>query len=128
MIALRGAKPKIVAGLLAAVFFATGVYLTFFHSRGFVKSTGTIVSLREDTTGDDRVYYPTVEHVVDGSVYTGEMDTGSSSYKVGKTITIQYDPRDPSVVHGSDGIGIYFMVAGAVIPVLIVVAAVKEKE
>ena len=128
MISLRGPKLKIFAGILAAICLAGGIYLTFFHSKGFEKTTGTIVSLRQDTSGDGDVYYPTVEYTVDGKSYTGELDTGSGSYKVGKTITVQYDPNDPTVVHGGDGIGIYFMVVSALILVFIAVTTVKEKQ
>ena len=79
--------------MLAAICLAAGIYLTFFRSQGFVKTTGTIISLREDTSGDSSVYYPTVEYSVDGKTYTGELDTGSGSYKVGKTIKVLYDPN-----------------------------------
>ena len=30
-----------------------GIYTTFFQSQGFVKTTGTVVSVRMDTSGDD---------------------------------------------------------------------------
>ena len=95
MISLRGPKLKIIAGILAVIALAAGIYLTFFRSRGFVKTTGTIVALREDSSGDSSVYFPTVEYSVDGKVYTGELDTGSGSYKVGRTIPVLYDPNDP---------------------------------
>ena len=77
MISLRGPKLKIIAAMLAAICLAAGIYLTFFRSRGFVKTTGTIISLREDTSGDSSVYFPTVEYSVDGKVYTGELDMRS---------------------------------------------------
>jgi len=45
-------------------------YFTFFQSRGFVKTTGTILALRGETTDDSTVYYyPTVEYSVDGITY-----------------------------------------------------------
>ncbi|MBQ6667526.1 MAG: DUF3592 domain-containing protein, partial [Bacteroidales bacterium] len=115
MISLRGPKLKIFAAVLAVIALAAGVYLTFFRSQGFVKTTGTIVSLREDSSDDSSVYYPTVEYSVDGKTYTGELDTGSGSYKVGKTIPVLYDPNDPAVVHDGSGVGIYFIALGAVI-------------
>ena len=108
MISLRGPKLKILAAVLAVIALAAGIYLTFFRSQGFVKTTGTIVSLREDVSDDSSVYFPTVEYTVDGKTYTGELDTGSGSYKVGKTITVLYDPNDPSVIHDGSGVGIYF--------------------
>lgn len=128
MISLRGPKLKIFAGILAAICLVAGIYITFFRSQGFIKTTGTIVALREDTTDNSTVYYPTVEYTVDGKTYTGELDTGSGSYKVGKTITVLYDPSDPGVVHSGGSIGIYFMAVSAVILVFIAVSTVKEKQ
>ena len=127
MISLRGPKLKIFAAVLAVIALAAGVYLTFFRSQGFVKTTGTIVSLREDSSDDSSVYYPTVEYSVDGKTYTGELDTGSGSYKVGKTIPVLYDPNDPAVVHDGSGVGIYFIAVGAVILLMIVFLTVKQK-
>ena len=127
MISLRGPKLKIFAAVLAVIALAAGVYLTFFRSQGFVKTTGTIVSLREDSSDDSSVYYPTVEYSVDGKTYTGELDTGSGSYKVGKTIPVLYDPNDPAVVHDGSGVGIYFIALGAVILLMIFFLTVKQK-
>ncbi len=128
MISLRGPKLKIFAGILVAICLVAGIYITFFQSRGFIKTTGTIVALREDTVDDSAVYYPTVEYSVDGKTYTGELNTGSGSYKVGKTITVLYDPSNPGVVHSGGGIGLYFIVVSAVILAVIVVSTVKEKQ
>ena len=105
MISLRGPKLKIFAGILAAICLGVGIYLTFFHSKGFLKTTGTIVELRADTTDGSTVYFPTVEYSVAGKTYTGELDTGSGSYKVGKTLTVLYDPNDPAIVHAGGGSG-----------------------
>ena len=127
MISLRGPKLKILAAVLAVIALAAGIYLTFFRSQGFVKTTGTIVSLREDSSDDSTVYFPTVEYTVDGKTYTGELDTGSGSYKVGKTIPVLYDPNDPAVVHDGSGVGIYFIAVGAVILLMIVFLTVKQK-
>lgn len=127
MISLRGPKLKIFAAVLAVIALAAGIYLTFFRSQGFVKTTGTIVSLREDSSDDSSVYYPTVEYSVDGKTYTGELDTGSGSYKVGKTIPVLYDPNDPAVVHDGSGVGIYFIAVGAVILLMIFFLTVKQK-
>ena len=128
MISLRGPKLKTFAGILAAICLVAGVYLTFFHSQGFVKTTGTIVAVREDSSDDGLIYYPTVEYIVDGKTYTGELDTGSGSYKVGKTIPVLYDPNDPTVVHDGGGIGIYLMVMSAAILLFVAVTTIKEKQ
>ena len=70
MISLRGPKLKFFASILAVIALCVGIYTTFFRSRGFVKTTGTVVSVRMDTSGDDTYYYPTVEYTVDGKTYT----------------------------------------------------------
>ena len=127
MISLRGPKLKILAAVLAVIALAAGIYLTFFRSQGFVKTTGTIVALREDSSDDSTAYFPTVEYTVDGKTYTGELDTGSGSYKVGKTIPVLYDPNDPAVVHDGSGVGIYFIAVGAVILLMIFFLTVKQK-
>lgn len=128
MVSLRGPKLKIFAAVLAVICLAAGIYLTFFRSQGFVKTTGTIVALREDSTDDSTVYFPTVEYTVDGKTYTGELDTGSGSYKVGKTITVLYDPNDPSVVHDGSGVGIYLLVVSTVMLLIIIFLTVKQKK
>ncbi len=127
MISLRGPKLKIFAAVLAVIALAAGVYLTFFRSQGFVKTTGTIVSLREETSDDSSVYFPTVEYSVDGKTYTSELDTGSGSYQIGKTITVLYDPNDPSVVHDGGGVGIYLMVVGAAILAVVIWSTVQKQ-
>ena len=129
MISLRGPKLRIIALIVAAAAFLAGVYLSFFHSRGFVKSTAVIVALEETTDAEDNTsYIPTVEYVVDGRTYTGKLDQSDGSYRVGKTITVLYDPRDPTVVHGGRGIGYYLMILGAAIIGIIIVTAVREKQ
>ena len=44
---IRGPKLKYFAGVLAIIAIITGIYLTFFHSRGFVKTDAVIVSLEQ---------------------------------------------------------------------------------
>ena len=128
MFSFRGPKLRGLAGLLSILCLIAGIYLSFFHSRGFVKTTATILSLREDDTGEDTVYFPTVQYTVDGKTYTGELDTGSSSYRVGKIVTVLYDPQNPAVVHDGGGIGLYLLIMSAAILVFLLVSIVKEKQ
>ena len=130
MISLRGPKLKIFAAVLAVIALAAGIYTTFFQSRGFVKTTATIVDIeRNFGSGDESdTFTPTVEYTVDGKTYTGKLNQSSGSYRIGQTITVLYDPNDPGVVHGGSGIGIYFIAVSAVILAFIIFTTVKEKQ
>ena len=129
MFSFRLIKVKIFAAIIAGICLITGVYLTFFHSQGFVQTTATIVDLTVNPgTGDESdTYTPTVEYTVDGKTYTGVLDISSSSYRVGKTITVLYDPQNPIVVHSGGGFGIYLMIASAAILGFVAFATVQEK-
>ena len=119
MFSVREPKLKIFAGILAAIVLITGVYMTFFQSRGFVKTTASITDVRMDSTGESTIYYPTVEYTVDGKTYTTELDTGSGSYRIGQTLSVLYNPDNPAAVHDGGSIGLYLMIAGAVIMAVI---------
>lgn len=128
MFSFKGIPVKIIAAVLAVIALAAGVYLTFFHSVGFVKTQATIVEMRDTSTGEDTTYMPTVEYTVDGVTYTEELNESSGSYRVGKGITVLYDPNDPSVVHGDSLKGLYFIGVGAVILAVIVVTEIRKKK
>ena len=128
MFSVRGPKLKIFAGILAVIVLIVGVYMTFFQSRGFVKTTASITDVRMDSTGESAVYYPTVEYTVDGKTYTTELDIGSGSYRIGQTISVLYDPNNPSAAHDDGGFGLYLMIAGAVIQAVIIFSTIKEKQ
>ena len=128
MFSVKDPKLKIFAGILAAIVLIVGVYMTFFQSRGFVKTTASITDVRRDSTGESSVYYPTVEYTVDGKTYTTELDTGSGSYRIGQTISVLYDPNNPSAAHDGGGFGLYLIIAGAVILAVIIFSAIKEKQ
>jgi hypothetical protein len=128
MFSVREPKMKIFAGILAAIVLITGVYMTFFQSRGFVKTTASITDVRMDSTGESTIYYPTVEYTVDGKTYTTELDTGSRSYRIGQTLSVLYNPDNPAVAHDGGSIGLYLMIAGAVILAVIAFSAIKEKQ
>lgn len=128
MFSVRGPKQKIFAGILAAIVLTAGVYMTFFQSRGFVKTKASITDVRMDSTGESTIYYPTVEYTVDGKTYTTELDTGSGSYRIGQTLSVLYNPDNPAVAHDGGSIGLYLMIAGAVILAVIAFSAIKEKQ
>lgn len=128
MFSVREPKMKIFAGILAAIVLIAGVYMTFFQSRGFVKTTASITDVRMDSTGESMIYYPTVEYTVDGKTYTTELDTGSGSYRIGQMLSVLYNPDNPAVAHDGGSIGLYLMIAGAVILAVIAFSAIKEKQ
>ena len=128
MFSVREPKMKILTGILATIVLIAGVYMTFFQSRGFVKTTASITDVRMDSTGESMIYYPTVEYTVDGKTYTTELDTGSRSYRIGQTLSVLYNPDNPTVAHDGGSIGVYLMIAGAVILAVIAFSAIKEKQ
>jgi hypothetical protein len=65
---------------------------------------------------------------VDGKTYTTELDTGSGSYRIGQTLSALYNPDNPAVAHDGGSIGLYLMIAGAVILAVIAFSAIKEKQ
>ena len=131
MFSVRGPKLKYFALVMAVIAFAIGVYTTFFKSAGYVKTQATIVSIEEDlewSASDDRSYIVMVDYVADGSRYTSRLDTYSGTWKEGKTITVYYDPSNPSVVHGGKGFGVYLMVLGVVMIAVVIIGSIKNKQ
>ena len=126
MFSIRGPKLKYFAAVLAVICLLGGVYVTFFQSRGFEKTSATIVDIETDQIGEDVSYYPVVDYTVDGVAYTGKVDQGSGSYAVGDTITIYYNPENPEIIHGVRGIGIYMMIASVIILAIVLVSSLRE--
>lgn len=127
---VKGIKLRYFAMVLAVIAIVAGAYLTFFQTRGFVGTTATITAVDtvpSETYDEEQTYEVTVEYTVDGVKYTEKLDSYSPSYKVGKTVKIQYDPNDPSVIHSGRGIGIYFFIIGIVILAVAIISIVKEK-
>lgn len=127
---LRGPKLKIIAAVLAVIAIAVGVYTFFFQARGFEKTTATIIDIERITGSgdDDDTFRPTVEYTVNGKTYTGVLDESRGSYRVGKVISVRYDPNDPSVVHGDGTIGICFMAVGVVILAAVIITSIRGKK
>ena len=134
MITLKGPGLKIVAAVIAALALTFGVYLTFFQSSGYVDGTATIVSIEEDPDyipdpdkKNDVQYITTVKYTVDGKEYTTKLDSYSPSYKVGSEVKIKYDPNDPTKLTSGFGFGIYLLIAGAAILLLILFLTIKKR-
>lgn len=126
----KGLGIKVVATIIALVAIVFGVYLTFFQSKGFVKTTATIVSIVElpsSSPDDSPDFDVTVKYTADGKEYTEKLGSYSPSYKEGKTIDILYNPDNPSQITGGKGFGIYVLVIGIVILAIVIISVVKAK-
>ena len=134
MFSVKGPGIKIVAAIIALVALGFGIYFTFFQSAGYVDGTATIISIEEDpdyipdpdTTGDVQ-YIVMAKYTVDGKEYTTKLDSYSPSYKVGGTVEIKYDPKNPEKITSGFGFGIYIMIAGGVILLIVIFATIKKR-
>ena len=124
-------KFELLFGFMSLVALVAGIYLTFFHSKGFVKTEATIVSIETipaEFEDDDDEHVVTVSYVVDGKTYTEVLDSYSPSYKEGKVINVAYDPNHPETVHGQGFAGIYCILVGVVLLGAMIFSKVKEKK
>ncbi|MBR1758648.1 MAG: DUF3592 domain-containing protein [Lachnospiraceae bacterium] len=88
--------------IVGAILFAVGVWLLLHPHTNYVDTTATITDVEErihydndDTEVHRNVYF--VDYEVNGVSYQHvELDTSSSLWKVGKELTISYDPSDPT--------------------------------
>lgn len=131
---IKGPGLKIFAAIIAVIALGAGIWMTFFSSAGFEKTTATIVSIEDDPdyipdpdVENDTQRIVTVEYTVDGKNYTSELDSDSPSYQVGRDVEVLYDPQNPETIHSGLGFGIYLMIIGGVILILIIVLTIRKK-
>lgn len=127
----QGVRLRYFAMVIAVIAIVGGIYLTFFQSRGFLKTTAEIISVEELPKAfedDDAQYDVTVRYEVDGKTYTEKLDFYSPSFEAGKTVDISYDPSNPSVIHGGGGFGIYVLVAGIVILAVVIISIIRGRQ
>ena len=134
MISIKGPGLRIFAAIIAVVALGFGIYSTFFQSAGFVDGTATIISIEEDPDyipdpekDNDVQYIVTGKYTVDGKEYINKLNSYAPSYKVGGEVAIKYDPKDPSKLTSGFGFGIYIMIAGGVILLLVIFVTIKGK-
>ena len=134
MISIKGPGFKIFAASIAVIALGAGIYFTFFQSAGYVDGTATIVSIEEDpdyipdpNSENDVQYIVTGKYTVDGKEYTSRLNSYDPSYKVGGEVAIKYDPKDPTKLTSGFGFGIYIMIAGGVILLLVIFVTIKGK-
>ena len=132
MFSFKGIGIKIFALILAIVAIVIGIYLTFFHSSGFVKTQATVTAVEKiEGIGDEadaNEYEVSVEHTVDGKRYAATLNMGSTAVKVGQSIKVLYDPKDPTVVHTSSFLSIYAIVVGAAILAVLGVSEFRKRK
>ena len=124
---------KIIGGIifiLAGLFFiGIGIYVAFFHTGGYEKTTAEI-------TGFEYVHHPgkqnrlksvpVVKYTVDGVTYEGTTDNSSSTYTLGKTITIFYNPENPREIKGnSKTLGLFVSAIGLLAVIVAPVIMIK---
>ena len=123
----------ILAIVFGLILFGIGLYLSFFQTRGFIRTTAKIEQIEETWTGTDedgRDQYDHevwVSYTVDGVTRQSRLDTWSSDYEVGKRIRIYYDPADPEKIHGdSRKLGMVLWIAGPVLAIVSTVTLVRD--
>lgn len=72
---------------------------------------GTIIEFSYDSDGDTK---PTVKYIVNGEIYTHELNYYSSSMKIGDTVDLFYDADYPQNVRSSFSGGEVFVCVGSV--------------
>ena len=118
---------KIFAVILAIIGLCVGVNVTFFQTRGFAETTAVILDLTEEGSGDDTTYRPTVEYEVDGETYIVKLDNSVKADSVGNTITVLYDPSNPELAYGKNGMGIYLLIVCPLILAFVLISIFKGK-
>ena len=118
---------KIIAVILAIIGLCVGVNVTFFQTRGFVETTAVITDLTEEGSGDDTTYRPTVEYEVDGETYIVKLDNSVKADSVGNTITVLYDPSNPELAYGKNGMGIYLLIVCPLILAFVLISIFKGR-
>ena len=96
---LIGAVTALVLGIILIVFG----FVSRHKQNDYTETDAVITNIEtEPGTGDEsdthRVF---VKYTVDGKEYNEELDSYKSSYRIGDTIKVKYDPADPGNVTSS---------------------------
>ena len=117
--------PQVLTALLlvtALISGALGVYLGFFATRGYEKTTAVITRIDEErvwsaadeTNEIDYTVY--VTYTVDGKEYNEILGSYAPGYKAGKELEVLYDPADPTRVStASVGFSLYLILLCAIL-------------
>ena len=137
MFSFRGLGVKIGIGIVAVLILVVGCVIIFTQPTNYEKTNATIVSIVEDPdyipdpdTPNDKQYIVKVKYTVDGKKYTADYGFYSPNYKVGDTVEIQYDPKDPSKTASPQGsiFGYIAIAVGGGLLVLLTVGTILTKK
>ena len=87
-----------VLGLLFGIVLLVLGFVQKNKQDNYTETTAEIVQIDiEPGAGDESdTYHVFVKYTVDGMEYKEELDESRSSYRVGDTVKIKYNPKDPS--------------------------------
>lgn len=113
----------LILGVMTVLLLVVGIVMLSNKKDNYIETTATISEISEVGTGEDLTYEVFVDYTVDGHRYEHvQLNTYEGSYKVGKEITILYDPANPSVIEGkTSGVIIILLFAGAAVCAVIAV-------
>ena len=125
----RGIRLRYFALALALIVLTISV-ISMVRTWSFVKTEGTIVSIEESesSTQEDTDYDVTVRYTAGGKEYTGLLDSYSPSYEVGKTVTVRYDPKDPTRISGSQSFFFYFIGVSLAVLVGVLISILRDRK
>lgn len=87
--------------VMAAILLVVGIIVGKCNKKDYAETTATIVEIIQNGADEDMTYEVYVDYTVDGTPYNHvKINTYESSYKVGKTITILYNPANPAQIVG----------------------------
>ena len=124
-----------IAFFLAGIaMIVAGVYFGFIQGRGYEKTTAVItqVDTEPDETSDDpdgTREIATVTYTVDGKTYEAVLNDWNPGWKLGKEISVRYDPADPQkVLSDAPGFVVYLIGVGAAIIAVELFAFLKNRK
>lgn len=125
----------IILSFMAIIFIVIGVVLKINNDKFMAtaeKTTGTITEIEvyytRDSDGDrvrkHRVY---VEYTVDGEKYENRLDSYNSAMRVGGSVTVYYDPQNPTDISSGDAsiVTIIMICVGGLLLVVDIIIVVR---
>ena len=91
----------------------------------YIATTATVSDVwsRWDSESNQDQYTPTLEFEVDGEVYHTSLSESTKRYEIGDTVSIQYDPQNPTKTIDPNPIGPWLLGALGLIALAAGVAA-----